>query len=423
MKKNAPPSRPTPPHAQHRETKATSAASFVHLRKELARSIRQGHPWVYRDALRDPPAFGRGALVEVRGRGTSGRPLAWGYWDTESPIALRLLAQGPLPRTPADAAARIVDERLARTLSGRLARLDRARTNTFRWVHGEADELPGIHVDLYADVAVVRYDGGGARAFYADLPERLGRSAKAAGLALARVIDREERGDLGEVEVLENGLRFGVDLGRGGKGGLFLDQRDNRAFVAEHARGRRVLNLFGYTGAFSLYAAAAGATRTDTVDIAKPAIEAARRNFARNGLATDETHAGFFAQDAFAFLERAIAERRTWDLVISDPPSFAPSAKALPAARNAYTRLHRLCAQVVAPEGLFCPASCSSHFRRDDFLASVEAGVAGAGKRFELFAMRGAGFDHPVVPFFPEGDYLKLALGRVVAGGRGRLQS
>jgi 23S rRNA (cytosine1962-C5)-methyltransferase len=214
-----------------------------------------------------------------------------------------------------------------------------------------------------------------------------------------------------EIEVLENGVRFIVDVGRGQKGGLFLDQRENREALALCAKGKSVLNLFGYTGGFSIYAARAGALRTDTVDIARPAIAVARRNFERNDLDLD--HAGFHAQDAFAFLEHAASRRDTWDIVVSDPPSFAPSKRSVTAARRAYLRLHRLAASVVAKNGLLLAASCSSHVSRRDFLASVQSGVRQAGRRFVLESYTGAGADHPSLPAFPEGDYLKFALGRV----------
>jgi 23S rRNA (cytosine1962-C5)-methyltransferase len=199
--------------------------------------------------------------------------------------------------------------------------------------------------------------------------------------------------------------------GAGQKGGLFLDQRENRAEVGRRARGKSVLNLFGYTGGFSLYAAAGGAVRTDTVDAAAPALAAARANFARNGLSL--AAAGFHATDAFDFLERAGARGQRWDIVISDPPSFAPSRKALPAARRAYRRLHRLAAVVVGAGWLFCPASCSSHFSREELLASVTDGVARAGRRWWLEELRGAGFDHPVLPEFPEGDISQVRARRV----------
>ena len=315
-----------------------------------------------------------------------------------------------LDLVPVEDQAALVRRRLHTALAMRRARLDLTKTNAFRWVHGEADRLPGIHVDVYADVASLRYDSEGSRAFYAGLPDWLSNCAS--DFPVRKVIDRDTRAQHGEeIEILENGVRFIVDLGRGQKGGLFLDQRDNRLFIAERSRGRSVLNLFGYTGGFSIHAACAGATRTDTVDIARPAIAAARRNFEHNGL--DLTQAGFHTIDAFAFLEKAIAHQETWDIVISDPPSFAPSKISLSAARRSYLRLHCLAAQVVKPGGLLCAASCSSHLPRDEFLTLVKTGVHQAGRRFVLEAYSGAGLDHPTLPVFPEGDYLKCALGKV----------
>jgi 23S rRNA (cytosine1962-C5)-methyltransferase len=281
--------------------------------------------------------------------------------------------------------------------------------------------LPGIHVDLYAGVAVVRDDGAGARAFYRDLPARLAAAAAARGMPLQAVVVRDREtgtanvawGALpeGEREVRENGVKFGVDLVRGQKGGLFLDQRDNRALVRTLASGRRVLNLFGYTGGFSIYAAMGGAAETTTVDVAAPAIEAARRNFERNGLALESTH--LHAEDAFDFLERASRAGTRYDLVISDPPSFAPSERALPQALRAYTRLHRLCAAVTEPGGIFCAASCSSHVDAKAFVETVTTGVREAGRTFTLVELRGAAACHPSLPAFHEGEYLKFARGRV----------
>jgi 23S rRNA (cytosine1962-C5)-methyltransferase len=379
------------------------ASPRVILRKNLGRALRQGHPWIFRDALAEAPTLPSGTMVAVAGR--DGRPLAHGYWDATGPIAVRVL---DLQR-PRDTSTLVCD-RLRQALAKRLARLDRDKTNAFRWVHGEADGLPGIHVDLYDQVAVVRFDGAGARAFYRDFDRMLADCS--APLALSQVVDREQRGsNLGEIEVRENSIRFLVDLGRGQKGGLFLDQRENRLAVAGRAAGKSVLNLYGYTGGFSLYAAAAGATRTDTVDIAQPALATARRNFQLNHLSLDQ--AGFYATDALAFLDEAARRAKRWDIVVSDPPSFAPSRRALPAARRAYFRLHRLAATVVASGGLLCAASCSSHFPRDEFLSSVEQGAAAAGRTFRLESVSGAGFDHPALPAFPEGDYLKFAIGRV----------
>jgi len=406
----------------------------VVLRKNLARAIRGGHPWIYRDAL-DAPAdvhLADGALVFVVT--ADRRPVARGFWDARAPIAVRVLATAHEAAEVGPDVDAAVDARLGAALDRRLAFVDRATTDAFRWIHGEADRLPGLHVDLYGAVAAVRADGAGARAFYRELPERLAMAARARGLTLAAVVERKRDGHVdvdaapgaaaatggvavwgalpaGELEVRENGVRFGVDLARGQKGGLFLDQRDNRARVRTLAAGARVLNLFGYTGGFSITAALGGAALTTTVDVAAPAIAAARRNFERNGLplAAAELH----AEDAFAFLERAAAAGTRWDVVISDPPSFAPSERTLPAALHAYERLHRLAAAVTAPGGTLCAASCSSHVSAAAFLETVAVGARAAGRRFELVALRGAAACHPSLPAFPEGDYLKFAEGRL----------
>ncbi len=295
----------------------------VVLRKKLGRAIRGGQPWIYRDALAASPAIADGAVVLVAGG--DGRPLARGFWDATSPIAVRVLGG----EADLDVGAEL-DRRVTEALARRLRAIDRAQTNAFRWVHGEADALPGVHVDVYGAALNIRYDGGGARAFYRDLPTRLREVAARSGLTVDAICERRPRqggndptngqapgneaertlplyGALpdGEIEIRENGLLFGADLRRGQKGGLFLDQRDNRALVRTLAPDRRVLNLFGYTGGFSIYAAAGGARETTTVDLAAPAIAAARRNFERNSLPM--AAARFAAEDAFAFLTRAAA--------------------------------------------------------------------------------------------------------------------
>ena len=382
----------------------------VVLKKDLARSIRRGHPWIYRDALNGGEGLASGAVVEVRTK--DGRAIARGFWDARSPIAVRVLESGGPGHSFATSEA-LVAERLRSALERRLERLDLARTNAFRWVHGEGDLLPGLHLDVYDDALVLRFDGDGARAFYSPIEPKL-HEAAGSRLAIAEVVDRSAGGAGGASEriVLENGVKFAVDLTHGQKGGLFLDQRENRLRVAERAAGKSVLNLFGYTGGFSVHAAVTGARRTDTVDIAKPAIAAARRNFELNGLPLE--NAGFHASDAFEFLASATGRGERWEIVVSDPPSFAPRKEAVAAARQVYLRLHRLAAAVTERGGLLCAASCSSHFGREEFVASVEAGVRQAGRRWEFESLHGAAFDHPVLAAFPEGDYLKFVMGRVL---------
>ncbi|HEY5949528.1 MAG TPA: class I SAM-dependent methyltransferase, partial [Kofleriaceae bacterium] len=201
----------------------------------------------------------------------------------------------------------------------------------------------------------------------------------------------------------EDDARFGVDVRSGQKTGFFLDQRDNRRTIRRHAAGATVLNLFAYTGGFSLHAALGGATRVTSVDIAGPAIAAIEKNLTLSGLAT-EAHERV-AADAFEFLERAAAQGRRWDLVIVDPPSFAPSERAKPAALRAYERLTRAALAVVEPRGRFALASCSSHVTEVDLLEMVAA-LPATDLRLRISA--GAASDHPVLAAFGEGRYLKF---------------
>jgi 23S rRNA (cytosine1962-C5)-methyltransferase len=392
----------------------------VALRKDLRRALHAGTPWIFRDAVGASPDVADGSVVLVVGK--DGRPLGRGFFARTGPIAVRMLTT-----EKSDDIAALVNARLEAALAARAALRASGETTAFRWVHGEGDRLPGMHVDVYGHHASVFFDGAAARAFYLglELTRRLLETGSA--LRLVAVLERQrreggasepERALFGEppdheIEVLEHGLAFGVDLLHGQKGGLFLDQRENRARVRELARGRRVLNLFGYTGAFSLHAAAGGAARTTTVDVSAPAIEAARRNFARNAarLGADAAGAELVAADAFEFLTRARAAAERWELVISDPPSFAPNEKARPAALAAYRRLHVLAAAVVTPGGIFCAASCSSHVAEADFVATVRDGARDAGRVFELREVHGAASDHPVRAEFPEGRYLKFAIG------------
>ena len=219
-----------------------AALPRVVLRKNLTRAIRGGHPWIYRDAVTAPEGLADGALVFVVA--ADRKAVARGYWDARSPIAVRVLATADERAAGPDIDA-LVDARLGAALERRLGFLDRATTDAFRWVHGEADRLPGIHVDLYGGVAVVRADGAGARASIATCRRASPRRRSRADLdarrpsSSARVTARTTTwGALptDELEVRENGVRFGVDFARGQKGGLFLDQRDNRALVRTLAK-------------------------------------------------------------------------------------------------------------------------------------------------------------------------------------------
>jgi 23S rRNA (cytosine1962-C5)-methyltransferase len=198
----------------------------------------------------------------------------------------------------------------------------------------------------------------------------------------------------------EDDARFAVDVRAGQKTGFFLDQRDNRRTIRRHAAGARVLNLFSYTGGFSLHAALGGAVHVTSVDVAAPAIAALGKNLALSGL--PETAHELVIADAFDFLALARTQGRRWDLVIVDPPSFAPSERARPGALRAYGKLTAAARAVVEPGGRFALASCSSHITVSDLL-----GIQ-TDPELRLRAFAGAASDHPVLPAFPESQYLKF---------------
>jgi 23S rRNA (cytosine1962-C5)-methyltransferase len=207
--------------------------------------------------------------------------------------------------------------------------------------------------------------------------------------------------------VRELGVPFVVDLAHGQKTGAFLDQRDNRARVGELAGGRRVLNLFSYAGGFSVHAARGGATHVTSVDVAAAAHATAQASFRAAGV--DPSRHAFATADVRAFLDAAAGRGERWDLVISDPPSYAPSEKARPRALAAYRALHAACAKVLAPGGILCAASCSSHVDAEAFATTLDDEVLG-DRGLSMLELRGAGADHPTLPAFPEGRYLKFAV-------------
>jgi 23S rRNA (cytosine1962-C5)-methyltransferase len=381
-------------------------------RRGAADQLARGHPWVWREAL----AGGlEGALAgeEVEVTTPAGEVIGHGFADPSSPIAVRLWTHGRAP----------IDRSLWRSRGERACALrepvvSETRTDAFRVVHGEGDRMPGWVVDRYGPVAVARADGDAARAHVDDL-------AEAVWPALSRwnvssLIHRtDKRGETPHLEVIrgrappdtvqvqEHGVPFVVDLARGQKTGAFLDQRDNRRRVGELARGRRVLNLFSYAGGFSLHAALGGAAHVTSVDVAAAAHATAQASFRLAGV--DSARHAFVTADVRTFLDAAQAHHDTWDLVVSDPPSFARSEKAVARALSAYRALHRACAGVLASGGTFCASSCSSHVNAETFLDTLDDAVL-APNELTVLECRGAGPDHPTLPAFPEGRYLKFAI-------------
>lgn len=384
----------------------------VRLIRPLERSILAGHPWLYRESLApfDAPP---GELVDIFDK--RGRLLAKGYTDA-GPIAVRVLTTRPKDR--------IGPELLRARVEGALALRAQALppdTCAYRLVHGEGDRLPGVVCDRYGDYAVVKLDGAGALALRALLVEALQPPLAELGLAGALLRTSRRQGSRceplfgapvpRELEVRERGMTLLVNPWEGQKTGLFLDHRESRARVRSLSAGERVLNLYGYTGGFSLAAALGGAAAVTTVDVARPAIELAIRSFALNGLdaACHRAQVG----DVPEFLKEAAVRAERFDLVVADPPNFAPSQDKRQAALESYSALHAACLALLEPGGLYLAASCSSHVRMSDFLDTLREGSRRARRVVSVLEQNGAPFDHPRLLAFPEGDYLKVVLCRV----------
>jgi 23S rRNA (cytosine1962-C5)-methyltransferase len=380
------------------------------LPSALEARLDAGHPWVYRDHV--PPRFSAepGAIVALECGGFSGHAV----WDPDSPIALRVLSRGARP----DAAW--VAERLDEAFALRQA-LVPPRTNAFRLLFGEGDGLPGIVVDVYAGFAILVSYSPALSRIAAWVADALARRAEIRGVC-QRVTRRKDRASelrhlSGEAPpellfVEEHGLSYEVDLEAGQKTGLFLDHRENRRYLRGLSAGKSVLNLFAYTGAFSVSCAAGGATRVTSVDIAAPAIAAAERNFAHNQLPAG-IHEGI-AADVFEFLAKAKVEGRRWDLVIADPPSFASSRAELFGALRAYKRLHAAALAVLVPGGLYAGASCTAQVSPEAFRQTMAEGAARVRQRLTVVHEVAHAPDHPYAAGHLEGRYLKLVVCRAL---------
>jgi 23S rRNA (cytosine1962-C5)-methyltransferase len=295
--------------------------------------------------------------------------------------------------------------------------------DSFRLFNGEGDELPGLVCDIYAKVAVIKLDGEAANNFWD--PTKIAKWLMETDIGLQTIYlkrrnNEQDKGEIlidGEIDLTqlrfhENGVVFETHLIDAAKTGFFLDQRDNRKLVGDLSKGKTLLNIFGYTGGFSVFAGLGGATQVTTVDIAEKAIEAAQLNWDINGL-TPAKHEGI-AADAFKWVIEARAEKRVWDFVITDPPSFAPNAKSVESAREAYINIFSDSIKLVAPGGLFAASSCSGHISFDLFVELVRESLSKARRRGRVIVVRGQPEDHTWPLALEEMRYLKFVLVEVI---------
>lgn len=385
----------------------------VILKKGREESLLRFHPWVFSGAIAQingTPA--EGDVVSVRS--AEGQVLGCGHYQIGS-IAVRILCFGE-----DNLSADFWQTSIAAALRARhaLGIADNPGTNCYRLVHGEGDCLPGLIIDYYDGVCVLQAHSVGMfrakRQICSALQEVYGDTLKAvydkssgtapfkAGLDLVDgYIYKAEGFGADESVVLENGNKFIVNWDEGQKTGFFLDQRDNRAMVGSLARGRNVLNLFCYTGGFSIYALAGGAKCVESVDSSAKAMAMVDRNVALNGFTNHISH----TVDAIDFLN-GVPEGK-FDLIIVDPPAFAKHRGALRNALRAYQRLNAAAIAKVAPGGLVFTFSCSQVVDKEAFALAVFSAAASAGRRVRIADRFNQPADHAVNIFHPEGEYLK----------------
>lgn len=401
----------------------TPAEKRIALRVSPAaeRAIHRGHPWLFDKAIRQQSHDGRpGDLAVIFDR--KGRFLAVGLYAPASPIRVRILARGQ--PTPINA-----DWFLYKLETAAEQRLPLLPSNTtgYRLVHGENDGLPGLVIDRYGESYVLKLYTTAWVPHLPDLLRGLVQIGQAVGqprrvvLRLSRFVQSQADALFGLAEgqvllgrplrngvrFLENGLYFEADVVQGQKTGFFLDQRDNRARVEKLAAGKRVLNVFAYTGGFSLYAARGGAREVVSLDISQPALANAMRNFKLNRAheAVAAAEHELLVGDAFLTMKQLIANRRRFEMMIIDPPAFARRKEEIERAMSAYGRLVRLGLHLLRPGGILVMSSCSSRVSADQFFELVHKTALGVGRPLQEIERTGHALDHPIT--FPEGAYLK----------------
>ena len=390
----------------------------IRLKPGREKSLARRHPWVFSGAIeRVEGRPARGDTVEVRA--ADGRFLAWAAFSPDSQIRARVWSfdesevPGPsLLRRRIEAALALRHER------GYASRVPTAAGNAMRLVHGESDGMPGLVVDRYDQTLVIQVLSAGAerwRDAIVELLRELSGCASVFERSDAEVRELEglapRSGALaggapeGPVEIIEQDLKLLVDVAGGQKTGFYLDQRDNRSRIRALAAGRELLNCFCYTGAFTLAALAGGARSAVSVDSSEAALSLARRNAQLNGM--DAAGAEWIEADVFGYLREARAQRRSFDLIVLDPPKFAPTERHAVNAARAYKDINLNAMKLLRQGGLLATFSCSGGVSADLFRKIVAGAASDAGISAIVLDHFGASADHPVLLEFPEGEYLK----------------
>lgn len=380
------------------------------LRRGKSESLKRFHPWVFSGAI----AGANGKLNEgdvVRIVSNENELMGYGHYQIGS-IAVRMLT---FREEKIDHAFWVTRLSEALRLRKALQLTGRADNNIYRLVHGEGDRLPGLVIDVYGKTAVMQAHSVGMHMSREQIADALIEASEGlienvyykseTTLPFKADLHQENgflRGhDEGNVAV-ENGLKFHIDWLRGQKTGFFVDQRENRSLLEHYAKGRNVLNMFCYTGGFSVYAMRGGANLVHSVDSSAKAIDLTHANAEMN-FPGDARHEAF-AEDAFKFLEQAGSN---YDLIVLDPPAFAKHKDALPRALKGYTRLNAIAFRKIKPGGIVFTFSCSQAVNKDQFRLAVFTAAAQSGRHVRILHQLHQPADHPINIYHPEGEYLK----------------
>jgi 23S rRNA (cytosine1962-C5)-methyltransferase len=387
--------------------------NFLVLKKGREKSLKRRHPWVFSGAVEKVNGKpGAGDTVEIRDG--SAKPLARAAYSPKSQIRARVWTFDPAEEVDAV----FFRKRIEKALALREALPAAKYANALRLVNGESDGLPGLVVDRYADVLVAQFLAAGVERWRDPILDSLMELSGCAAAyersdAEVRKLEGLEpkvgfaRGNRNAARcpIIEYGLNFRVDVEQGQKTGFFLDQRENRQRVRSLAAGRDVLDGFSYTGGFSIAALAGGAKRVTAVESSPAALEVARENLAANPL--DASRVEFVQADVFAYLRKLRDAAARFDLVILDPPKFAPTAAQVQKAARAYKDINLWALKLLAPGGLLATFSCSGGVSAELFQSIVAGAALDAGVDAKIIDRFTAAADHPVALEFPEGDYLK----------------
>jgi len=381
----------------------------IELNKNADRRIKGGHPWVFSNEIsKIDGSRNQGATVEVFS--ADGSYLGTGYHNPHSLIAVRILSR---KREDIDS-PRFFMERIQNALSMRQAMYP--SHSTFRAVHGEGDFLPGLVIDKYGDYLSIQLLSYGMDLRREAIIEALQELFSPKGILArndvsVRTLEGLEEtvevlvGDIPQIiEIEENGLRFAVNLMSGQKTGHFLDQKENHLLLRNYANGGEILDCFCYSGSWGIHAASFGAKMVTCLDISERAITLANKNASLNGL-TDRM--SFETVDVFERLRTLKSEKRSFDLIVMDPPAFVKSRKTLREAEKGYLTINRRAMDLLNPGGILITCSCSYHMEREMFRELLTTAAKQSGKVLRLLKAASQSIDHPVLLNVPETEYLK----------------